>query len=378
MDKKIDTFKSGPFTFTANYNKDSLRKLLAEASLLYGAIADIPILPGLAARLEEDLIKRSIFGTAAIEGNPLSEEDVKKVLSSEDVTTKVMRAEKQIHNLKIAYQIIKKTPYSDKPLLLKEETICELNRIITTDCEEPENIPGRYRNHAVKVGDEAHGGVYTPPKIFEDIKALVGHFVEWMNSPDLLAEDAAIRACLAHYYLALIHPFGNGNGRTARAVEAILLKSAGIKFVPHMLSNYYYKSLDDYFLAFSQSERNDSNDITPFVEFFLKGFVLSLREIRNTIYAWIRMLTLRDFYKSLRKSKEITQRQFDLISLLLDYHQEFSLNDLYENSVFRIIYRRTHERTARRDLNRLKEMKLIVHNKEGRYELNDRILDEGA
>ena len=51
-----------------------------------------------------------------------------------------------------------------------------------------------------------------------------------MTSTDTTDEEnEAIRAALAHYYSALIHPFGDGNGRTARAIEAILLKSAGIK-----------------------------------------------------------------------------------------------------------------------------------------------------
>lgn len=374
MEKRIETFKSGPFVFSLNYDKTKLGGLLVEAKILYRTIAGIPILPDLAARLEEDLIKRSIFGTAAIEGNPLSEDDVKKVLSEEEIKSKTQRAEKQIRNLKIAYQIIKKTAPSGNPFVLNEDLIKELNKIITTECEEPDNIPGNYRNSTVKVGDQAHGGVYTPPKVFDDIKVLMGHFIEWINSPELLAEDEAVRACLAHYYLALIHPFGNGNGRTARVVEAIMLKSDGIKFVPHMLSNFYYKNIDDYFWAFSKSERNDKNDITPFVEFFLTGLVASLVEIRDKIFAWIRKFTLEDYYKHLRREKTITQRQFNFLTLLLNNPQEFSLKDLYEKDFFKVIYRSISERTARRDLENLKGKGLIILNEKGNYVLHHMIL----
>jgi len=374
MGKRIETFKSGPFVFSLNYNRVELKGLLSEAKILYRIIAGIPILPDLAARLEEDLIKRSIFGTAAIEGNPLSEEDVEKVLLEEEFSSKKQKAEKQITNLKIAYQIIKNTPFSGSPVVLKEDLIKELNKIITTDCEEFDNIPGAYRNAPVKVGDTAHGGVYTPPKAFDDIKNLMGHFIEWINSPELVAEDAAVRACLAHYYLALIHPFGNGNGRTARAVEAIMLKSSGIRFVPHMLSNFYYKNIDDYFWAFTKSERNDKNDITPFIEFFLTGLVASLEEIRDKNFAWIRILTLKDYYKHLRKDRDITQRQFDLLTLLLNNPQEFCLKDLYGKDFFKVLYRSISERTARRDLENLKEKKLIVLNEKGNFVLNYKIL----
>lgn len=249
-----------------------------------------------------------------------------------------------------------------------------MHKIITEDCEGPENSPGRYRNHVVKVGDEQHGGIYTPPKIFEDIENLMKHFVDWINSKELLEEDPAVRGALAHYHFALIHPFGNGNGRTARAIEAILLKSAGIKFVPHMLSNFYYRNIDEYFWAFSRSERNDTYDITPFIEFFLKGLIVSLEEIQATIFFWIRKFTLRDFYTHLRSEKKISQRQFDLLTLLLESPQEFTLKDLFEKEKFRIIYREVSERTARRDLKLLESKRLIQLNQKGNFFLNDRVI----
>ena len=372
--KKVDTYKSGPFGFSLNYDREKLKGQLIKAKVLYTTIAEIPILPDLTSRLEEELIRRSIFGTAAIEGNPLSEEAVNKVLSKEKIKGKIERAEKQIQNLKEAYRIIKGIKPSSEPLLLQENSIKKLHKIITKDCEGPENSPGQYRGHIVKVGNNEHGGIYTPPKIIEDIKNLMTQFIAWINSPEVLKEDAAIRATLAHYYLALIHPFGNGNGRTARAVEAILLKSAGIKFVPHMLSNFYYKNIDDYFWAFSLSERNDSYDITPFLEFFLKGLVSSLEEIQSTIFWWIRKFTLRDYYTYLRRRKEIIQRQFDLLTLLLEAHEEISLKVLFEKEKFRIIYRKVTERTARRDLKLLETKKLLKVEKNGNFTLNYRVL----
>lgn len=374
MIKKLDTFKSGPFIFSLNYNKEQLISQLAEAKVLYTTVAEIPILPDLASRLEEELIKKSIFGTAAIEGNPLTEEKVNKVLSQEEIKGKMERAEKQIRNLKEAYQIIKNIKPSPQPMLLEESLIKELHNIITKDCEGPDNSPGQYRNHIVKVGNEEHGGIYTPPKIFEDIQNLMKHFIEWINSKEVLEEDVAIRGALAHYHFALIHPFGNGNGRTARAIEAILLKSAGIRFVPHMLSNFYYRNIDDYFWAFSRSERNDANNITPFIEFFLKGLISSLEEIKSNIFFWIRKFTLRDYYIYLRKSKKITQRQLDFLILLLDSREEFTLKDLSEKEKFTIIYRKVSERTARRDLKLLEGIRLIQVSQNGNFFLNDKIL----
>lgn len=375
MIKKIETFKSGPFVFSLNYNREQLVSQLSKARVLYTTIAEIPILPDLAASLDEELIKRSIFGTAAIEGNPLTEEKVNKVLSQEEIKGKTERAEKQIRNLKEAYRIIRNTKVSTTtPMPLEEALIKELHKVITKDCEGPDNSPGQYRNHVVKVGNEEHGGIYTPPKILEDIKNLMRQFINWINSKEILEEDAAMRAALAHYHFALIHPFGNGNGRTARAIEAIFLKSAGVRFVPYMLSNFYYRNIDDYFLAFSRSERNDTYDISPFLEFFLKGLVSSLEEIQATIFFWIRKFTLRDYYIHLRRRKEITQRQFDFLTLLLESREEFTLKDLFEKEKFKIIYRKVVERTARRDLQLLEAKGLIKVNQKGSFFLNDRAL----
>ncbi len=367
---KVDTYKSGPFAFSANYDEEKLSDQLVKARVLYRTVADIPILPNLASRLEEELIKKSIFGTAAIEGNPLSQEQVDEVLSEEERKGKVERAEKQIRNLKTAYIMIKHFTPSPQPFLLQEKLIKDIHKVITEDCEGPENSPGQYRNKIVKVGNKDHGGIYTPPKILDDIKNLMTYFIDWINSPEILKENPAIRGALAHYYLALIHPFGNGNGRTARAIEAILLKSAGIKFVPHMLSNFYYRNIDDYFWVFSLSERNDDYSITPFLEFFLNGLISSLEEIQAKIFWWIREFTLRDYYAHLKRNKDITHRQFDLLILLLEYREKFSLKDLFEKDKFKVVYRKVSERTARRDLKILQERKLVSIDGKGDHSLN--------
>ncbi len=77
---KVSIFKSGFFTFSSKFSLRELQALRVEARVLYDTIKDLPILPEIASQLEQDLIRRSIFSTAAIEGNPLSEEKVSNVL----------------------------------------------------------------------------------------------------------------------------------------------------------------------------------------------------------------------------------------------------------------------------------------------------------
>lgn len=376
---KVKTFKSGPFAFSLNYDKEKINSLAWKAKGIYSAIRPIPILPQLLTQLEEELIRRSIFGTAAIEGNPLSEQQVGEVLAVNGAMKDLKQPERQISNLKDAYNLIRKLSIDQsKRFMLDEDVIKKIHSTITNGAQEKNNDPGKYRNVEVKVGDKEHGGVYTPPKILDDITLLMKEFITWINSDRVLKEDPAVRAALAHYYFALIHPFGNGNGRTARAIEALLLKNdARIKFfVCVMLSNYYYRNIDGYFTAFSLSERNETYDVTPFLEFFLGGLIASFEEVRFKIITWIRGQTLKNYHKTLLSSKEISQRQYDLLTVLIDTGESFELKELFEKDRFLVIYRDVSERTARRDIEELSDKKLIEPNKDNKYQLGENILDQ--
>lgn len=181
------------------------------------------------------------------------------------------------------------------------------------------------------------------------------------------------QASLAHYYFATIHPFWDGNGRTARLLEALLLQSANIKYAPRELSNYYYRNVDEYYIAFSKSLKLKKN-ATPFLIFCLKASVESLEQIQETIICFIRKFTLRDFYRFERKERRLTSRQVDLLDLLLDNPISFSLKDVHERKPFSILYSNVTTQTARRDIKKLLAQKLITPAGDNTYSINFRIL----
>ena len=377
--KVIETFKSGKFVLSNKYDENLIGRLLVRVKTLYASFDKIPILPQFAGVLEEELIKRSIFGTAALEGNPLSEEEVGNIVSGDNKATGIplKNPEIEIRNLKNAYQMIKNFSVAEEGAInVAEEDIKNIHRVVTLDTVDDDNIPGSYRNHKVFVGDKAHGGVYIPPKCLDDVKNIMSEFLLWINSGEIKNDDPLIRAALMHYYLLLIHPFGNGNGRTARIAEAMLLKSTGIRyFASVMLSNYYYSNIDSYFSAFSLAEKNRNEDITPFLEFCLQGMVKSCQELQSRVFAGIRNLALRDYYRFLNKNRELLQRQCELLLLLLQINKKFTLNDLMTNDLFQPIYKEKTERTVRRDIEQLVRKNLIQLDSEGKYGLNINVLD---
>ena len=102
----------------------------------------------------------------------------------------------------------------------------------------------------------------------------------------------------------------------------------------------------------------------------VNGIFSSIRMIKSRIFGVIRTFTLGDYYKHLRKKRTITQRQFDLLTLLLEFGGKFSLRDLFDKGKFMVIYRKTSERTARRDLENLHKNNLIALIENNNYCLN--------
>ncbi len=378
--KKVLTFKSGNFVFSAKFNDDKgseIAKTFIDVLIAFESIKYIPILPNMASQIEEELIKKSIFSTAAIEGNSLTQEDVDKIVENKKINFSKERFVKEIQNLKTAYNNIKDINVLDNKIQITQDLIKNYHKIVTNGLESETNIPGQYRNTKVIVGNQEHGGTNIPPKIFEDIKNLMEEFVSWINSNELLEIHPIFRACIAHLSLALIHPFGDGNGRTSRIIEAHILKSAGYRFVYTMLSNYYYKNIDEYFITFSKVLKNEDNDISDFVLFYLKGMLESIKAIREKIYIIITGLSLQSYLLHLKKINKITQRQYDFLSIMLDNNKEVSEKEILEDISLKIIYNDLSSRTLKRDLEYLVGLNLLELNKDNqKYKINFFVLNE--
>ncbi|MBQ1609637.1 MAG: Fic family protein, partial [Elusimicrobia bacterium] len=318
-----------------------------------------------------------IFSTADIEGNSLTQEDVDKIVENKKINFSKERFVKEIQNLKTAYNNIKDINVLDTKIQITQDLIKNYHKIITDGLESETNIPGQYRNTKVIVGNQEHGGTNVPPKIFEDIKNLMEEFVSWINSNELLEIHPIFRACIAHLSLALIHPFGDGNGRTSRIIEAHILKSAGYRFVYTMLSNYYYKNIDEYFITFSKVLKNEDNDISDFVLFYLKGMLESIKAIREKIYIIITGLSLQSYLLHLKKTNQISPRQYDFLSIMLDNNKEITEKEILEDINLKMIYSDLSSRTLKRDLEYLVGLNLLELNKDNqKYKINFFVLNE--
>ena len=305
------------------------------------------------------------YNTNAIEGSKLNQKEVKELLEEDKWPDKSKEDIAEAFGVDEAIQFIRGTKEHISIDLIKK-----IHKIVFKNSKP---FAGKLRKKGEEVvvmdtkGNVVHEGA-PQTRINYLLKELILWYVANKTKYPGLVLGAVI-----HNQFENIHPFADGNGRTARLVEALLLRLSGIKYVPVMLSNFYYRNIDDYYWAFYNSINNKENNVTSFLEFVFKGLIESLNEIKDRITFYIRKFSLRHYYDLLRKEGDISQRQHDFLIMVLDHLKSFALKDLHIVSPLRILYSKVSSRTAIRDLKKLYDKKLLTV-KDGKYELNFRIL----
>jgi Fic family protein len=233
--------------------------------------------------------------TTAIEGNTLTEAQVGERISK---TLKLPESREylgtEIDNVVEALGQIMKRLYSNYESTIKIEDILEGNRMVLKGLAVDSNTrPGEIRHHSVTVGNY----LGAPP---EDCEYLVYRLCEWLNSKwENEASDrmafGVLRAVVAHLYLAWIHPFGDGNGRTARLLEYQILTAAGVPDIAaHVLTNHYNLTRAEYYRQLDAASKSGGN-VIPFLLYAVKGFVDGLQEQLDMIRKQQLELAWRDF-----------------------------------------------------------------------------------
>ena len=195
--------------------------------------------------------------------------------------------------------------------------------MVTQGSDEVNNVPGRLRNHSVVVGSQALGGVHRGAP-HERLPLLMDDFIAFITSRQARAEHPVVQALLAHFFLVTLHPFGDGNGRVSRLVEASILFHGTYNVLGfYGLSNYFYRNGDEYKLLLQRSRRSQPFDLSEFVAFGVRGFAAELKGINNFIKTKLNRLVYRDALQrafNTRISKRrytISQRENGLLEFLL-------------------------------------------------------------
>lgn len=370
--------KSHPWiTFEAtdfNKLKPKTWMLLGEARSKCEHLAGAPLQPDVAKDLYRVALIKGAQATTAIEGNTLTEEQVEGIL---DGTFKAppSRAyqEREVQNvLDLLNEIDRQVMAGDSPAITRD-LIRDFNRRLLEGTEhETDATPGRIRDHEVAVGKYRGAPA-------EDCDYLLKRLAEWLESdtfksdePEIGFARAVAGAVYAHLYMAWLHPFGDGNGRTARLMEFLILAKSGMAplLAAHLLSNHYNLTRDQYYRELEAASQ--TQDTVGFVAYAIQGFVDGLREQIDKVLRQQLELTWINYVHDVMStypSSPACDRQRALV-LAMPSGAELSKGELQRlTPELAALYATKGPRTLSRDLNRLEKAGL-VHQHHKRWTAN--------
>ena len=278
---------------------------LGEAKSKCQHISGVPLMPVVAKELYKVFLAKGALATAAIEGNTLTEEEVKKHIDGElKLPPSKEYLKKEVNNIIEACNTIGKTIISAGDAKLTVNKMKQYNAWVLNDLSLGEDVePGIIRKHSVGVG--TYRGAPA-----EDCEYLLERLCDWINKDFVPPDDDGIiiygilKAIICHIYIAWIHPFGDGNGRTARLLEFEALLSSGVPAPSsQLLSNHYNQTRTEYYRQLDATHKS-GGDIFPFIMYALQGFVDGLFEQLDLIRAQQLHVHWMDYIHSVFSNKD--------------------------------------------------------------------------
>ena len=339
--------------------------LLGEAKSKCEHLAGAPLKPTVARDLYRVTLIKGALATTAIEGNTLTEAQANGILDGTYAAPPSRQyQEQEVRNVLEALQGLSDQIVRGERIELTAQLIKNFNRQVLKGLPLDDHVePGVIRNESVAVGNYRGAPA-------EDCGYLLDRLVEWLNSsmfenddPELRFAVIVAKAIYAHLYLAWIHPFGDGNGRTARLVEFAILADCGMVPMPaaHLLSNHYNLTRDQYYRELARAS-SSGGDTLPFLVYAITGFIDGIREAIDMVrhqqvqVAWVNFVH-EQF--SREPSTKATDRQRSLV-LAMPMEGTILRNDLAGlTPKLAQLYASAGPRTLSRDLNHLTNMGLL-------------------
>jgi len=245
---------------------------------------------------------------------------------------------------------------------IDEQFIFELHKIVTekTLDEKDEPFAGTYRNDFVEVKNSSNDKIiYTPPDAVQ-VPKMMNSLYYWINlDEDPFFLHPVLKASIIHFYTVYVHPFFDGNGRTARALMYYYLLKHGYEFMKYFSiskaitenkKSKYYKAIKDV-------EDHDS-DLTYFL---LYSSQMVLNAISTVSKEKDREESIRDWLKKIQnKGIILNSRQQRLFKLNLK-SPLFPITIKKYKKIFKVVYE-----TARSDLFDLTDKELLKKEKKGK------------
>jgi Fic family protein len=325
--------------------------------------------PGIAASLRTLYIAKGVHSTTAIEGNSLTEDEVhERIANKTELPPSKEYLGTEIDNIVAACNGIYEEVLRREDTALSAERIKTFNKRAIQGLPVAEHVvPGEVRECSVGVGH------YKAPP-WQDCRYLLDRLCAFLYNMDMSEPSkdmpiglAVLKAIVAHLYIAWIHPFGDGNGRTARLVEFQILLSGGVPDIAaHLLSNFYNQTREKYYRELSAASQS-GGDISGFLSYAIQGLRDQLDEQIKKIREFQWTVVWRDlvYWKFRSQTGDAAHRRRTL-ALELAQTCSAEIADLRKlTPEIAVLYAGRTNKTLIRDVHELERLELI--RREGKH-----------
>ncbi|HME09210.1 MAG TPA: Fic family protein, partial [Bryobacteraceae bacterium] len=247
------------------------------------AIQMLPITPRVLENLRETARLVSTHYSTMIEGNRLTQEQVGQVIGEDRRFPGRERDQDEVKGYYAALDEVERV--AKRGGRITEATVQRLHALVMRGGRtRVKSTPYRDGQNVIR---DAHSKriVYLPPEA-KDVPALMEQLIAWINQKDEL--PVPIQAAIAHCQFATIHPYYDGNGRTARLLTTLILHLGGYGLKGlYSLEEYYAQKLKAYYDALTAGPSHNyyvgraEADITQWIGYFIEGMATSFEKVRG-------------------------------------------------------------------------------------------------
>nr|AGS53944.1 FIG00764172: hypothetical protein [uncultured bacterium contig00109] len=367
------------FRFNWNLNEKTAN-LLGQCYAYVNAILNTPIRPDHHQQLLTVSLNKGALATTAIEGNTLTEEDLDQIQRGKDLAPSRKYMQQEVENILGAFNtILEELVRKKSPAIITPELMRRFHKMIGENIGETfGGNPGQFRRQNVVVGI-----VYKPPP-FGEIEKYIKKLCDWLlhdfhYTHEQNFDEAVIEAIITHIYIAWIHPFMDGNGRTARLLEFYLLMRAGVPSIAsHILSNHYNDTRTEYYRQLHHA--SETGDLKAFIQYALEGFRDGLEKIIELIHKEQAELTWKNYVHDITEKMQSeekykkTARRVRQLAYYIPADRFYSLDEIkILNARIAGEYQAVSLKTLRRDLDLLVKKELLKTEK-NKYRANNELL----
>lgn len=229
------------------------------------------------AKMQSKALVLEAYHTTHIEGTQLTFEQSEQLWEGKHLTRVNQDDVKELLNYRNAFDLV--SNYIEFGAPITEGLIREIHRRLVQNVRGNSAEPGEYRKiQNYVVNSQTKEIVYTPPPVYE-VSYMMQGLVDWINHETTI--HPVLMAGISHFQLVHIHPFLDGNGRTARLLSTLCLYRSGYDFKKlFTISEYYDKNRVDYYQAI-QSVREHDMVMTGWLEYFSHGLATQLQEVKE-------------------------------------------------------------------------------------------------